>query len=504
MTAFAGPRVRALIALLCTIVGLVAPPAVHAQKGRKCDVDNDNSTEAIGGRLFLSRATDPKMADTAKKDSALRSAVGALGAKFNPNKEFGRDYLLGEALVLYAANPANPVTGPRSAFGYKDDGDQQTNILATADTLLTALARGRPECEQLANNIRQQAYVPLTNAAITAINAGQYDKADSLAQHAVTIYQQSPYVYNVLGGVAVKHNDFPAAEQAYQKVMTLSGSDTTYRKLKNSAMYNYAVVLSQIADATSGSDKKVKGDSAVAAWKAYQQANPSDPNAQAGLTHALQASGDTAAAAQLFADMLANPSKYTDIQLFQGATQAAQANRENDAIRLFQAGLKINPYFGDALHYVANAQFNGGQVDSLMPTVHRLIAVDPNNPDNYRLLAGAFQLRQRQAPRTDNKLRAALGDSILAALNRYEHPKVKMTITKFVHDGEKMQVGGRIENLTDSSKTYTPKFSFVDAGGNVVATADASPVTVPAKGTGTFEVSSTVPGAVAYKYAPLD
>src|SRR6185437_12296785 len=218
----------------------------------------------------------------------------------------------------------------------------------------------------------------------------------TLAQRAKSIYDKSPYVYNVLGSVAVTRNDMPTAKENFTKVVDLSGTDTTYKKLKSSAMYNLAVVSTSLADATpAGPAKKEASDSAVAAWKAFVATDPSNPNGQAGLTHALQASGDSAQAKQLYADMLNNPSKYTDMQLFQSAIAAAQAKNEDAALKLFQAGLKTNPYFREGLYFVANSEFNNGQIDSLMPTVRRLVSVDPNNPDNYRLLAGAYQMRTR-------------------------------------------------------------------------------------------------------------
>ena len=169
MTAFGGSRFRTLLALLSAAASLAGASSLHAQKGKKgaCDVGDDNSSEALGGRLFLSRATDPKMTDTAKKDSTLRSAVGALsGSKFNPSKDFGRDYLMGEALVLQAADPNVATVGTRSQYGFKDNPSGQVDIVALADTLLGNLATGKPECAELANNMRQQAYVPLTNSAI--------------------------------------------------------------------------------------------------------------------------------------------------------------------------------------------------------------------------------------------------------------------------------------------------------------------------------------------------
>lgn len=498
------PRARTLVMLSWVAAATVGGAAVtHAQRD-KCDVQDDNSSDLMGAHLFLGRATDPKNTNQAQKDSLLRQGVASLTAsKFNEQKELGRDFLLGEALSLEAANPnINPV-GPRGSYGFKTDSASTIDIIAKADTLMNIIASKKKECQDLADRVRQQAYVPLTNAALSDLNSKNYAQADTLARRALEIYTKSPYAYSALGSVDITKQDYPGAKENFQKVISLSGTDTTYRKLKDIAMYNLAVVSSTIADDSAKSpNHKMLADSAVVAWKAYQQADPSNPNAQAGLTHALQASGDTAQANALYSDMINNPSKYTDQQLFQSAIAAAQAKDENAAVKLFSLGLKTNPYFSTALYYVANSEFNNGQVDSLMPTIRRLVSIDPNNPDAYRILAGAYQLRARDA--TDPKLKRAYQDSIVVALKKYQQPKVGVTVTNFADDGQHVSVSGRIQNFTDSSHTYTPQFSFIDPQGNVVGTKGSSPVTVGPKQTGTFQLSTDARGAVAYKYAPLD
>ncbi len=505
-------RLRTMVALALAVASLGVASSAQAQKNSKnaCDVGDDQSSESMGGRLFLSRATDPK-APQAQKDSLARQAVGSLtSTKLNEQKDFGRDYLLAEALVLQAADTGLSPIGPRGSYGFKGDSGTQVDILATADTLLTTLAEKKPECATQADNMRQQAYVPLTNAALGNLNSKNYGHADTLAHRAVSIYSKSPYVYNALGSVAITRHDYASAKENFTKVIALAGTDTTVRQLKKVAMYNYAVVSSALADSLKGTPQhQGVADSAVTAWKAYQAAYPTDPNAQAGLTHALQASGDSTQAKALYADMLNNPNKYTNMQLFNSAISAAQAKDEPTAVKLFQEGMKTNPYFREALYYVANSQFNNGQIDSLMPTVRRLIAVDPNNPDDYRLLAGAYQLRSRDA--TDPKLKRAMQDSTLAALKKFQQPKVGLVITNFANDGEHITLAGRLANYDSAAAhPFAPKFTFLDASGNVVGTKDADPVNVPpgqnAKnpGTATFQVSAAVKGAVAYKYAPLD
>ncbi len=62
------------------------------------------------------------------------------------------------------------------------------------------------------------------------------------------IYKKSPYVYNVLAGVAVKKTDYATAQQEYRQVIAVAGNDTLYKKLKTGAMYNLAVVSTSLAE----------------------------------------------------------------------------------------------------------------------------------------------------------------------------------------------------------------------------------------------------------------
>jgi tetratricopeptide (TPR) repeat protein len=506
MTAFGLSRFRTAFILLCAATSVVTAPVLSAQKkGDKngapaCTIDNDNGAEAMSGRLFLSRVTDPKTtaADRAKE---LRQAVGTLGGKYDRTKDVGRDYLLGEALVLFASEPGTPLVGPRSSYGFKDDPSGTIDVLASADTVLTVIETTHPECAAQIGAVRQQAYVPLVNASIGALNAGAMDSASATAQRALSIYKKSPYVYNVLAGVAVKKSDYATAQQQYRQVIDVAGNDTLYKKLKTGAMYNIAVVSTSLADAASGPDKKAKSDSAIQMWRDYVAVNPGDPNGQAGLTNALQSSGDSAAAGQLFSDMTANPQKYTDIQLFQSAVAAAKANRQTDALKLFEAGLVKNPFYNQALVYVSNEYFNAGQLDKLFPAVRRLVDVDPADSDNYRLLAGAYQIRAKAETGLAQK---ADRDSLVAALTKWKHPTSQVVVSRVVHDGDKMEVSGKIANLTAAAKTYNLKVQFIDVNGKVLGSQDVPPLTVEPHGALPFDVTGTQPGVIAYKYLPVE
>jgi len=502
------------VVVACGVMCLLGVPAlVHAQDknkkggdkdkpGSKCEIDLNSPAEMFSAALFLRKATEAKT-DTVEQNKDWKAAVGALSAPGykNPNPT-AYAYIVGQALVTLGTRPGAPDNGPRASYGYKDNPTGTIDPLATADTMLKSLATAKPLCEPVATSIREQGYIPLYNAGAKALAANSLDTAKAAAARAVILYPDRPEAYNLLAGVALKQKDMPAAAANYKKVVETSGSDTGFAKTKQGALFNLGVVAQNEADAASGDQKKDFAKQAVDAWTQYVQMNPNDADAKGALARAQQAAGDTAAVTAAYADMIANPDKYTDLQLFQAGFAASRANRDADAEKLFNAGLKLNPYFRDALYYVAAGYFNQKRVDTLFPLARKLVDIDPNNSDNWRLLAGAYQIRANSEA-TKPVARKADVDSTMVFVNKSKNMTSQLRVTKFAKDGDKLTVAGTVANSGTTPKSLTIKFSFIDKSGQTVASQDV-PVQVPASGTQQFETSVTQPGIASFKYAPLE
>jgi tetratricopeptide (TPR) repeat protein len=501
-------RVVVAYGVLCL---LGVPVLVHAQDKKKgdkdksaskCEIDLNSPAEMFSAALFLRKAQDAK-ADTAEQDKDWRAAVGALSAPGykNPNPS-AYAYVVGQALVTLGTRPGAPSNGPRSSYGYKDNPTATIDPLATADSLLKGLAGEKPLCGPVAVSIREQGYIPLYNAGAKALAAAALDTAKAVATRAVVLFPDRPEAYNLLAGVALKEKDLPAAAADYQKVVATSGNDTGFAKTKQGALFNLGVVTQNESDAATGDQKKQLAKQAVDAWTQYVQMNPNDADAKGALARAQQSAGDTAAVTAAYADMIANPDKYTDLQIFQAGFAASRANREADADKLFNAGLKLNPYFRDALYYVAAGYFNQKRADTLFSLARKLVDMDPNNADNYRLLAGAYQLRANGEP-SKPVARKADADSTIQFFNKGKGLTSQLRVTKFAKDGDKLTIGGTVANAGAQPKSYTIKFSFIDKNGQTVASQDVA-VQVPAGGMQQFETSVTQPGIASFKYAPLE
>jgi DNA-binding SARP family transcriptional activator len=475
----------------------------NSKPGTKCEIDLNSPAEMFSAGLYLHKATDAKT-DTAEADKNWRAAIGALSAPGykNPNPT-AYAYIVAQALVAMGTRPGAPDSAPRSLYGFKDKPNDILDPLATSDTMLKTLATAKPLCEPVTVSIREQGYIPLYNAGAKALGSNQLDSVKAAATRATTLYPDRPEAYNLLAGVALKQKDPTTAIANYKKVVQAAGTDSGFAKTRQGALFNLGVVLQNQSDAaTDPAQKKDLAKQAADAWTQYIQMNPNDADAKTALARSQQAAGDTAAVTQAYTDMEANPSKYTDLQLFQAGFAASRANRDADAEKLFNAGLQINPYFRDALYYVAAGAFNQKKADTLFPLARKLVDIDPNNADNWRLLAGAYQLRAN-GEASKPLARKADADTTLKYFTKSKNLPIQLRITKFSKDGDKLILGGTLQNSGTTDKSLTIKFQFIDKTGQVLASSDV-PVQIPAQGMQNFEASGTAPGIAAFKYAPLE
>jgi tetratricopeptide (TPR) repeat protein len=336
----------------------------------------------------------------------------------------------------------------------------------------------------------------------------------------------------VLSSVAQNKNDDAKASEYWQKVVETAGTDTSYRDLRNSAMFNIAITKAQAVEAAQGAQQKTLAKDAAAALQAFAAANPTSPDAlraQPTLVRMLLLSGDTAAVVGTFTDKLANPSKYSDLDLTQSGVTASQIGRQADAAKLFEAALSVNPYERDALNNLSATLLQLKQFDKIVPIASRLIAIDPSNPDNLAFISLAYNGLANAAAATAKK---ALNDSALKYYQMSEAMPVKVTFNEFSRGEAKSVVGMTVEALSPnapaaaaatparpgaarpaapkpaapaaaSPKTYTIKFDFLDKSGNVVEsqTQTVGPLAPGERKPLRFE--TTKPGVVGFRYAPL-
>ncbi|AHG89857.1 hypothetical protein J421_2320 [Gemmatirosa kalamazoonensis] len=527
-------KFRRAVPMLGLLSTLAAPAYAQVAAGA-CNIDQNKPGSVKNATLSLVRlqgATTPEA-----RGRILTDVIKQLSAEKSQDNPAGRNYMLAQALIAWAAEPGMGGTVPRSSLGYATDPSATIDVLAAADSALKRLAEAAPGCAQQVAQMRQnQAWLNQINAAIAALNGGKADSAEYYANRSLLMYQGSPYAYHVLSAVAQNKNDDAAATRYWQKVVETAGTDTTYRDIRNSAMYNIAVTKAQAVESATGAAQKQAAKDAASALQAFIASAPSSPDAlraQPTLARMLLISGDTAAVAASYADQLANSAKYTDLALTQAGVTASQIGKPADAARLFQAALEQNPYERDALNNLSATLLSMKQYEKILPIAQRLVQVDPSNPDNYAFISLAYN-GMANAAAAGTAAKKALNDSAFKYYQMSEAMPVKVTFTEFTRGDNRAVVGMVVEGVQANApapasstparpgaaragaaapkpaapaaaapKTYTIKFDFLDKSGNVIdsQTQTVGPVAPGDRKPVRFE--STKPGIAGFRYAPL-
>ncbi len=505
-----------LIRLSAVLAMALGPVTAFAQA--KCDIDEKKPNQVKDASGALTRAELP-LGKPEDKLNYMKQAVTLLtkdADKVIAANAVGRNWVLGRAYAdLIAADTTNLNPVSRAKIGHAVSPEGTIDLVAAADSAFDAVEAAQPACKEQTEEYRRKIYAPLVNSAVNLYNQQKTDAAGAYARRGLDVYDgyRLAYIaYNIQGNVLQSKDSIDGAIKSFKKMAELMKGDTTTLEDRKTTMLNVAQLIMLQADNAEGEAKKAKMGEATAYLQEYLKEFPGDAKAEGALARAQIASGDVGAADRVFGAMIASPDKYTDQQLFEAGVNAARSERAKDAAALFDAGLKKNPYSRDGLFNLAVTLQNLDRWDEMVPHLRRLIEVDPENPDNYRLWATYWQSRAKQAkeamgkkPSTspEAKTYTAMNDSLLKYFNRFQNAQVKVTFSLWSHDGTKNTLGGSVENLTDAAKSVNLKFDFLNAQGAVVTSKEVPLADIAAKGSKAFRVEAEGAGIIAFKYAPL-
>lgn len=483
---------------LFAVLAAGAVPAI-ARAQAKCEIEEGKPNQVKDARNAL--VTAGLVGKPEEKKKQLAKAVGLLTTTQANANQVGRNWLLGRALVTYASLPDMPTVTDKASLGYTGAPREQIDLVLAADSAFDVVEAAMPQCESETEQYRRVPYVPLVNQAVNLYNAKQVDSAVAIAERALIIYPKSPVAYNVIGNARQSKEDIPGAVEAFRRMLAAIGTDTAYADERKQVMLNIGQLLAASAEDAEGEKKVQLAKDAAEAYQAYLKEYPDDAGAQSGLARAQIMAGDSASANRIYTEMLSAPDKYSDMQLLEAGVNAARADRAKEAAQLFEAGLKKNPYYRDGLFNLAVTYLTTNQLDKMPPVMERLISVDPNNPENYRVFVNYYQEKLKAEKVTANK--KLLSDSVLKYYKLFSEPEAKVTFNLFSHDGAKHTLAGTVENTSAAARTYTLKFDFLDTSGNVVATQEATVGSVDPKTSKPFRLTVEKEGVAAFKYAPL-
>jgi tetratricopeptide (TPR) repeat protein len=526
-------------------VVLVATMATAARAQKQCEIDENTPGQVARAVLQLQLAQSAsKPEDAAPK---LRDAVKFLSEVPPGRNPVGVNYEMGRALVLWMAQPNIGFTPKRGALGFTTEPEGTIDLVARIDSSFSVVEKSNPECAPLTAQYRQQkGWVDLINSAIELGNADKTDSAVAVAKRSLQLYRGAPYAYMVLGQAAAKQNQTKEAIGYYKQAIDIA-KDTSLADTRRQLLLNLGQIAENAAEAATGADKTEYAKTAKAAYEELMK----DPGtkyadyARSGQARASLITGDTAAFRASYQEMIANPGAFSYNALMQGAVSAARADQNADAVKLFEAAYKANPYHRDVLYNLARLHMLNNDYSKGMPLVKQLVTVDPGNPDNFQLYAIGWAAQQKEyitkQRRADSLAKvygqkANAGRGGAAAQKAYIDSAAKMTpiirayadsaakvvdsavkytdltnklparvtFNEFTPTDAKTTLAGTVTNNSDAEKSYTLKIEFVDKTGNVVAKADVPVGPVKAHGSASFTATGTAPGIVAFRYAPLN
>ncbi|MBI2409102.1 MAG: tetratricopeptide repeat protein [Gemmatimonadetes bacterium] len=472
-----------------------------------CEIEIRKPLPLAGAALQILKH-DQQATDTVERGKRLREAIKTLTD--NPGRfknEVGRNYLLGGAYVRWFQDQGSKATlrAKRGDLGFSENADGEFFLPAAMDEAMSVIEREMPACADSTLRYRNAVFSKVLNTAIGYYNTKQYDPAIEYAKYALQISPRSANVgtaYHVLANASQAKGDLAGAIAGLEQAIPRMGTDPASVPTRATATFNLAVLTRDFSMKQDGAARSAGLRRAAELFKSVSELAPDGPNAataRAAYARTLQEAGDTATVAAIYAEMIANPSKFTAVQLFEAGMVSANGKRFDDAARLYEAGLAMNPYHRDALFNAANVYFALHAPDKMAPLIERLRAVDPMNADVLKLAGAVWQERGRQA--TDPKAKQMAQDSTIAYLARAAKTPARVVVSQFAvaRDGT-ATISGSVENLGTAATSFTVVFELLDGAGNGVGSTTVVTDDIGPRETKAFSTKASGAMAVAWRY----
>jgi tetratricopeptide (TPR) repeat protein len=537
------PKFGKVAVLPALVAAIMATGVQTASAQKECEIDENSGN--LGLPVFaLMAAQQPGIAQ-AEQSKKLAEAIGRMfpgdpkrEEQDNAKNPVGRAFVLGKIYMIYLSQPDMPVITTRGKLGFKTNPEGVANLSVGIDSAFKVVEeKGPPECATLISQWRQQpGWVKLVQQAMDLANQQKIDSAEMIAHFALQISPTAPYSHLVLGNVAAQRMKNMDAINEYKLALAEAEKDTVFADVRRTILYTLGTFANDAADidTVQANKKQYYAD----ALEAFNQLSK-DPGKQygevaaQGRTAVLRAMGDTAAIKAACQPAIANPSGSKFAELIQCGVTLAEVNDNANSTRLFEAAAAQNPFHRDALYNLARQQMVSGEYEKAITTTDKLVAIDPSNPDNFKLYVYAYgSLRKgylakadsvgkavNALPRTnanaskrmqltneaiklDSLQRAAVAKQ-LEWNNKADSMQVQVLFAEFTPSAEKATLGGEIRNRSSSEKSYTLDIEFLDKAGNVVGTGSATVDKVPPKSSGRFSVTGTAANIAAFRYKPI-
>ena len=478
-----------------------AAPAAAAAAVDACPVDRLQPTGRGIANLQRAQLANVKSIDDA--NTRMRTVSKLLFDPKQATNPMGRDLLMAQFVTFYIQYADS---AKRGDIGFPGDKAEYVDLFKYADSLFTIVETAEPKCVNLALGWRN--YKPYTDrikAGYAAISAGAADTAIKLATRAMILNHSGPQPYDILWRAAQIKKD-EANELKYLKLAAqkLEG-DTLNGVVRANLLFTLGHVEQDIGETKTDKAEKDKlyRDAAVAYLAVLREFPTSDeaPFAMQGVTISAAIVNDTSISNAAVKIIMANPEKFTDQTVGQAGVLCTASGKMADAVTLFAMAAKMNPYFRDYQYNLAAMLFESKKAADMVPIVHKLVELDPNNPDNYLLFTYGFKGVSDLTK--DPAVKKAAIDSVMYYGKMSEDMPMRVAFTDFQRQQSRTLVLGTVENRGKTARDFTIDFEILGKDGAVLQKSTATVAGVAPGATGNFKVDVPVGGAYGVRYTPL-
>lgn len=253
------------------------------------------------------------------------------------------------------------------------------------DSAFTKAQKYQPQCELDINQIRQNSWAKLAEAAFELQKQGQTEPALGLFRDASRLFYGHPAVVANMGVLFANSSRDDSAAIYFGKALEIAEegakSDTAMIGDRNSNALNLAIMLQRLG----------KNKEAVPVLRKYLAWDPTNLEARKSLSQAFRAADMADSATALDNAMIAEMSKQNLDSLEVGDLMAIgvasfNGQKFQDAANAFGKAAARNPFSRDAVYNLANAYLAMKDNEKLIETATKLEAIEPMNEDVYRLI----------------------------------------------------------------------------------------------------------------------
>jgi tetratricopeptide (TPR) repeat protein len=475
--------------------------AAAAPTGPVCDVEQMQPQQLALASIGRQKVIAAKSPDDGMKN--IRDGMKQVFDKATAANMLGRDYLAAQFMLLAVEFGGEKQT--RGNLNMPGDKAATIDLLVTADSLLALVEAAKPACHEEISQWRE--YKPYANriqAAYAALSANNLDSAISSANRALIMSKSAPQAYDVLWRAAAAKNDEENQVKFLKIAVEKLATDTANAKIRSNLMFNLGRIQQGFAE-------KAPADKKAALWKgatdAYIQVVKEHPGSQEapfainGVGNHWALTQDTIASAAVLVAVKPVMGKLTDMALAQAAVIAVRLQHNAEAGELFKAATTANPYQREYLYNYSATLLQLNRHAEMVPVVHKLLSLDPSNPDNVLMLAYAY--KGMADATTDAPMKKAYTDSAVAYSTKSDGMKHKVEIKNFDRGEAVTTLDVEIENRDRAAKSFNVDVEFLDKTGTVIEkkSVTVGPVAPNAIGAGKVEISKG--GAAGFRYAPL-